>query len=301
MIAAHTLGPHSYLWKVVYPFHMPLFFLVAGYFYKEKEGVVLFKTSFERLIKPYIFVCIIISLIRIGQQILHSEPISINSHDILYGMGPVWFLLALFWCRIFFNYIIILFHTHYLIISFLASSFPLFFTYFSKADVPLAILQGMSCIIFMAFGFYYHKKDFSNLNRKHLIVIFISSTFFWVISAIYGKTDVSQCTFKLWFIDYLGALGGTYVCLFFSTYILNLKFLAYALTKISKFSVAILCFHTIDYVCFFWHHLYSYIREEDIITIIILGRIFILLFSIIITSKSLFLYHLFIKKTNKII
>ncbi len=42
MIVAHTYGPDSVIWNFIYAFHLPLFFIVTGFFYKQKP---LFKVS----------------------------------------------------------------------------------------------------------------------------------------------------------------------------------------------------------------------------------------------------------------
>ena len=57
MVICHVVG-HNY--KIVYSFHMPLFFIVAGYFYKDlvfdiSTFKVFVKKNFIRLIIPCVF------------------------------------------------------------------------------------------------------------------------------------------------------------------------------------------------------------------------------------------------------
>ena len=49
MIVAHTYGPNSMIWDFIYAFHMPLFFIVTGFFYKQKPTFQLIKTVLQIL------------------------------------------------------------------------------------------------------------------------------------------------------------------------------------------------------------------------------------------------------------
>ena len=41
--------------ELIFSWHMPLFFIISGFFYKKNEYHVLFKKNVRGLIKPYIF------------------------------------------------------------------------------------------------------------------------------------------------------------------------------------------------------------------------------------------------------
>ena len=52
---------HGYgLYPIIYVFHMPLFFIVSGYFYKPKQPLVLFKRDVKLLLLPYCLVAMLI-------------------------------------------------------------------------------------------------------------------------------------------------------------------------------------------------------------------------------------------------
>lgn len=103
---------HGYgLYPVIYVFHMPLFFIVSGYFYKPKHPSVLFKRDVKLLLLPY---CLVAFLI-----LMYGATMALVKHDIskftywleafLYAGVPeptissLWFLLAMFWCRMIYN------------------------------------------------------------------------------------------------------------------------------------------------------------------------------------------------------
>ncbi|MCR3757913.1 acyltransferase family protein [Clostridium felsineum] len=93
--------------KFIYSFHIPLFFLISGYLYRDKgEGYFLYvKHKFKTIIVPYIFFWIIslgIQLIAMNFNILSR----VNGKELIseffyltpngFWNGPLWFLVCLF-------------------------------------------------------------------------------------------------------------------------------------------------------------------------------------------------------------
>lgn len=297
MVMAHTYGPESLLWRIVYPFHMPLFFIISGYFFKEKRTNLLIYASFNRLIKPYLFICAVVTFIKFIQHLVNPSMHFIDIISILNGIGPGWFLISLFWSKVIFNLIIKYFSNHYFVISIFISSIVSLTYSFIPIKINLALPQGLSCLVFIAVGYIVKQKDILTIIKKHSYIIIILSIIFWMITFNFGQVEISKCTYKLWIIDYLGAIGGTCFCYYFASYIKNhSSFLSTKLGYISIYSIAILAFHAIDYTIFFWHHLSRLIKTDYLITYIALGRLTIILLSIFITSRIPFLYHLFIGK-----
>ena len=54
MILGHTMTS-GWGKDVIYSFHMPLFFIIGGYLYKEKSVSLSLKNHFRRLVIPYVF------------------------------------------------------------------------------------------------------------------------------------------------------------------------------------------------------------------------------------------------------
>ncbi|MBQ1702770.1 MAG: acyltransferase family protein, partial [Prevotella sp.] len=109
----------------IFSFHMPLFFIIAGYFFKPNNNFInKFKRDFSRLVIPYLFTASILVVFNILQSFIGEEKkpdvITIGIISALFGsgaghfspiwgnlpaIGAIWFLLALFWCRVVYNYI----------------------------------------------------------------------------------------------------------------------------------------------------------------------------------------------------
>ena len=123
VIIGHTSEIPDILSRIIFSFHMPLFFILSGYF--TKDCVNLRKATSKdakNLLLPYAVTCgmtIVLAAIRaliLGQDVV--KEIIAWSCASLYGsgtliadwaagtriIGAIWFLLALFFARFFMNY-----------------------------------------------------------------------------------------------------------------------------------------------------------------------------------------------------
>lgn len=96
----------SELSRVIFSFHMPLFFFLAGLYLRTSDDFLSFaKTRAGSLLKPYFAVLTILSIVNIIRSMLHSEA-DVNELDyfigMFYGTGntiawiALWFLPHLF-------------------------------------------------------------------------------------------------------------------------------------------------------------------------------------------------------------
>lgn len=89
----------------LYSFHMPLFFIISGFFAKNIEFKVLFKKKFKSLIIPYIS----FGIITMGLMIVTNSGLSGEFKEYVYffitgvGRDALWFLTCLFLIEIIFH------------------------------------------------------------------------------------------------------------------------------------------------------------------------------------------------------
>ena len=109
------------LMKSIFAWHLPLFFFVSGYIFKQTTFETSVTKNAKALIKPYlvtcavyiIYICLIIFL---GDS---SVSVADSIFNIVYGsacnygipgtehaIGVIWFLLSLFWARLTYNFIL---------------------------------------------------------------------------------------------------------------------------------------------------------------------------------------------------
>ena len=58
MIVGHTYGPNNVIWSLIFSFHMPLFFIVSGSFFKDRSIEDTIRKITRQLLIQYIFICI---------------------------------------------------------------------------------------------------------------------------------------------------------------------------------------------------------------------------------------------------
>lgn len=74
MIIGHMdLKKYPLINHFIYSFHMPLFFVISGYFFKVKEDKICIKSIINKLIKPYIITCLFIILIQVFKVVVSGN------------------------------------------------------------------------------------------------------------------------------------------------------------------------------------------------------------------------------------
>lgn len=102
--------------RSIYSFHMPLFFIISGFFVKPEGIKRAFLKYSNAYIKPYLVTCFVMVVMVIITDLIKGYGFCYNVKDIVvrcaFGsgssdgtelfaniniVGPIWFLLALFW------------------------------------------------------------------------------------------------------------------------------------------------------------------------------------------------------------
>ncbi|MHA5065625.1 acyltransferase family protein [Cetobacterium somerae] len=88
-----------YIFKTIYSFHMPLFFLIAGFFannYKNNLNKKFYLTKIKRLLIPYVFINIIDAIPRYFFPNLVNNKSNSIERIIFYSGAASWFVYSLF-------------------------------------------------------------------------------------------------------------------------------------------------------------------------------------------------------------
>lgn len=289
MIVAHTYGPKNIIWDLIFSFHMPLFFIVSGLFFKERSIEDTIRKITRQLLIQYIFICISIIIL---SQIRTPHPITSDLEESLYGMGPGWFIIAMAQVRLYFTIIYKTFKSFYFIISLTISFLTVILTSIFQISMILAFMPALCSLFFYAFGYSAKSYQIKNyINRYPQISLYVG-LLLWLNSSFFGEVELASCTFKLYIIDFLGSIGGTYVFYVLSKKIVNTK-LGILLSYTGKYSLAILCIHSIDFCIPLWYHLEAHIPHQFYLTTIMIMRLTLILICCFIISKHHNLCSLF--------
>ncbi len=169
--------------RLIFAFHMPLFFIASGYFFKQ-EGVTLpyVKKLVRQLIVPYLLICLgtvacgIVQDLRHGQSVLPGVLKTLSAT--LYGSGtrtdwpwwfPIklsiigmpWFLLGMFWAKLLLAAILKAFrHPAMQAIAVLAVSCAGVLLAACTPWLPLSVYAGFASLLFLWLGYLFRRTGF---------------------------------------------------------------------------------------------------------------------------------------------
>lgn len=306
-IIGHTVPFGSKPRDIIFAFHMPIFFLLAGYTFKAAKVSEFSKKTyqdFKRLILPCCITDFLLILWRV--LLLHgslkSEFINTlkqflwgNGNDFtefginFYGVGVLWFLIALFWSRQVYRIIL-----HYLPSDYRVM-FLLFGAYISmligqKARLPQGLDLIMVILFFMECGYQYHKNAERILPYElitGLIAFFLWTYLSWD-KEIYIELATRQYPGRMLCI--IIALSGCFSVILLSKSLESLKLIASPLKWLGTHSLQLLCIHHFDWnITWTWesHNPYIASIKRIIVDLLILFVIEIIL-HLYKTAKSHF-------------
>jgi fucose 4-O-acetylase-like acetyltransferase len=185
----------------LYSFHMPLFFIISGFFAKNIKFKVLFKKKFKSLIIPYIS----FGIITMGLMIVTNSGLNGEFKEYVYffitgvGRDALWFLPCLFLIEVIFNIIIKIKNNKYKIfIVFILFLIGLCGAHFIKNMILTTLYRAFVGLGFYSIGNYmYTKLKTTNISTIILVLLLIGSS----ILAIYnGCVDLWGLNFGNKFI-----------------------------------------------------------------------------------------------------
>lgn len=250
----------EWLSYVIWTFHVPLFFFIAGYFSKSYDGnptTVILK-YFKRLVIPFLITALIVILYNTLLVYKHNNPqyvlgiigsylfgdVSGNWASFFgipndMGVGAVWFLMALFWAKSFFYFITRIGDKYACIVCVLLSWIFSIFSF----PLPFFLRQGITALGFVAVGYWLKKHPLKWWCWLIIIICFISVQFYHVDSSPY------EGYYQIYPINVLAALGGTYILYLVARIIAELPFISKFFIAIGSNTMNILCVHTMDMRC----------------------------------------------------
>lgn len=217
----------------VFTFHVPIFFLISGYFLNDKQSVCEYtKRKGKQLIIPYIITCIFIvvgttikgiiqtnSLENVVQNIkiwiiasiYGSGTIEYTSPFYMKQIGATWFLLALFFALVIVRYLITDKSSFFWIIIIA------YFGY-KMTDViwlPFSIQAGMTASLFVYIGWLAKKNRL--FERKISFPVLSGIICIWLYCIIFGgQLYLVRNYFGNGLLDIIGALCGSYLVILFA-------------------------------------------------------------------------------------
>ena len=195
VIAGHAIPEFGlqlpYLERIIYSFHMPAFFIISGYLYKQRSGETIYwyiRKKAKQLLLPYCEFCILIFFCHLMKQIVlrNDSAFFVNflKKEILLGtitlnyksiFSNLWFLPAMFSASIVFSLIHRKFK--YELLRFFACLFlgcvSCVWASILESPLPVNLDAALLALPFMELGYIY--KRYSSGKKKYEQLVLITS------------------------------------------------------------------------------------------------------------------------------
>ena len=258
VIVGHTAGMKHIGVQLIYCFHMPLFFLIAGYLYHRQDLKLLCAKSAKRLILPWAIALLIEILICLvwgrwndawgfAQGFLFPDGTRDDYKWIagIHSSGAIWFLPALFWCRIIYALIEQRFATKSYLVTIPVTLAAVIFGRYVW-NLPLAIQVGCSALLFYELGYRANQWQIIECNIPLWIFVlfiplcvfyerYVSFEMFWYNYGLTYPIDVLIAAFVTLMVVKIGA---------WTANVSSLRLFKYCLAWLGVNSIYILCTHT---------------------------------------------------------
>ena len=253
MVIGHCHLPWL-LSKMIFIFHMPMFFILSGYLYKERPIAEIVKRNAKKVLIPYFITGIIvwgILLITKGDYDWGWSLMTANGsrpvyHYTEYAVGPLWFLMCYFVSLVFFHMLLwIKKDKHRVILLMVSFAIVMVYKYYFNL-LPLDILNAIPAIGFMYMGYKLNSPVVYETLFGSKIALTIGSLI--VVICLYkGGISMASIVYKLWYLQFFAAL---YCCYFLYKWFTNSDWKLYAnfFSYVGKNSLMLLCIHSVDYL-----------------------------------------------------
>lgn len=272
--------------RIVYPFHVPLFFLIAGYFINEKKNFTEFLKSRARtLLVPYaatslvmIIIAAIEGLIMYGAEYGAAGALqgvnwinaalygSGSGHYMQFdikGIGAIWFLLALFWGSIIVR--ASLYMNKWVRAALMIALFAVGWLTKDLFWFPFSLQPGLCAATFVYIGWIVGRYK----ERLMKVPLAVKIAFLVICAAAY--VVFMKRFWAFWFVscefgdgvqDILLCLCSCLVVIFISWLLEKVPLVRNGLSVIGRYSLIILCIHNIELNQFPWTQIANILVEK---------------------------------------
>lgn len=277
--------------RTVYVFHMPIFFIISGYFLSQRQEFKTFcKNKARGLLLPYYCTCFFICILSIPLAIFLKHSVLktvwnwiggslyaagiVEVHGLIPHMpifiGALWFLWALFWGLLAVRWILDTFPEKYHLLI-IASVAWIGYQTAQTIWLPLDIQAGLTAMIFIYIGYVAKKEQVLSRPHSPAILALCIGTVAWCIKYFKGFGMVSNY-YGNGLMNIFGALAATYLILLVCGKLENLSVLSSVLTWYGRNSIIILAFHIIELDLLPWNQILIFIQRFGLSkTIALLG------------------------------
>ncbi|MBM6955334.1 acyltransferase family protein [Limosilactobacillus coleohominis] len=266
MVVGHEIPTGDIWYRLIFSFHMPLFFILSGFTSGEivscEKLIEKLKRSFKKvwllaviIVFTYCLECLLFqssfTLATFVKQFTLGVFWGCNKIPITNVTGTMWFMFAFFWSKFLYDILRLWLPNKYNGIILLILSLISFLIH---RWLPQVLDLSTYGALFMWLG-WFMKNNLSEWNEKTKEIRSISIVLiliYWLALTIGGiYVDMSIRFFPLFVVSILEAFCGTIIVCKLSSIIQNQKVIKWFKT-FGKYSLQMLCIHQLDLYWVFW-------------------------------------------------
>ena len=278
IILGHTALKNSIIWNWCYTFHVPMFFILSGY----TSGIASswsdvwrhVKKNFLHLIVP----CLSIEMIQIIISFFLAEEKTVNTLialltkqlDVLFwasgatnadgtipSLGALWFLIALFYAKLFWDIIYVLFPKVTAPVCIMTGFLGMLIG--QRTYLPQELDVVFLVVFFLEVGKYFKRFDESKYYDKFKYLAVFIGFVIWIVCFCLGiRIEIVYRDYPYGVISIIEACCATYCMCVLSRLFDNIAVVRDILSYIGKFTLWIFMVHSLDYLInFMWVNLQS--------------------------------------------
>lgn len=268
VIVGHTVDNLSPVRQVIFSFHMPLFFILAGYTFRVKPMRALVTTSAQRLLVPYVLLFVIW---RITQFFIQND--ALTAHNLaslaltfifasgvevepwgIPAVGMSWFLVCLFVARVVMNAVQSALEKRSVPIAAQCALYcaialvGYFIGSIEHWRLPLSFDVALMAMLMMWVGYQAKRTRFAERFGLKWYV-FLAAAVIWVLAIMFSRLEMSARIYEMMPLALLGAFSGTLLCCQLSMVIdKTTRLVKRVFVFMGRNSMLIYCFHAIDWL-----------------------------------------------------
>ena len=278
VIFGHTLASGSTPWRLIYSFHMPLFFILAGFTFRVKPWKVLVPSKAKRLLLPFL-VTFILGVVTTSSWLLHDLPAL--GRELLYCLayqpkqigtwfdipyiGVIWFLMCMFVACMWLNALLKVF-ARFKLPPWAEFVIMLAFGYAGvvigrRVLLPFDIDIAMTAALFMYLGYAVKTYNLVELISRWWVSALCAVL--WCVSVQFSSLEMSARDYTMFPLALVAAAAASVIVIKMSQIVEVLpKYLGKVgqlvkqyLTFMGKSSMLIFCIHYLEYPLINWNAL----------------------------------------------
>lgn len=246
----------------VYSFHMPLFFILSGLFFKrDRPFLINLKSSIKSILWPYLTFSVINLSVCWVSPYLHPELYyDMHGKEIFFAairgiflgtdqitptsfmpLGALWFLVSLFTIQVLTSALAALVRNNRIFL-FMATIIPIALFLVTRTNMPFSVRSSMMAMPFYCLGYALRDIDFSGIPHRGYLFL-ILALFFVFLIPLNGFCTIDECIYgKSILLFYVNAVIATIMVLVACSFIAG-KRISRFLELIGQHTLVILGMH----------------------------------------------------------